>query len=164
MMRARTYGSYWGFRGWKDLFYQWVPSFIYMPGKDRSQDLLAREGLLSADNTYEHITLIGDLFFRFGVLGAILGFMAIGFILAALSRLCLAKASPLWFVGLFELSALQLYVFISDFLEYLWVIFHTWLILLVITYCLMRVAGIGYEPVKLPNNLLHPTKSPRKKG
>jgi hypothetical protein len=120
MSAARESSEGFGFRGWGDLVFRWVPSFIREKGKDRDQDLMWQQGFKPHENSGEPLTLPADLYYRFGLLGVTLGYGVLGMLLGRLTRWCRSHLDTIRFVGLMALGVLVSRIYAVDFVHALW--------------------------------------------
>jgi hypothetical protein len=120
MSAARESAGGFGFRGWGDLLFRWVPSFIREKGKDRDQDLMWQQGFKPLESSAETLTLPADLYYRFGLLGVLLGYGVLGMLLGRLTRWCQSNLDERRFVGLIALGVLSSRIYAVDFVQALW--------------------------------------------
>jgi hypothetical protein len=123
---AREAESSFGFRGWSDLFFRWVPNFIRAKGIDRDQDLMWKHGLKELEGTGEPLTLPADLYFRFGLIGIALGYFAIGIIFGCVSWHCRSRRDTVRWVGVIAMGVVSIRLYAMDFVHVVWVPFFEW--------------------------------------
>jgi hypothetical protein len=120
MSAARESTGGFGFRGWGDLVFRWLPGFIREKGKDRDQDLMWQQGFKPLESSAETLTLPADLYYRFGLLGILLGYGALGVLLGCVTRWCRSRLDALRFVGLMSLAVLVSRIYSVDFVYAVW--------------------------------------------
>jgi hypothetical protein len=120
MSAARESPGGFGFRGWGDLLFRWLPSFIREKGKDRDQDLMWQQGFKPLESSAETLTLPADLYYRFGRLGVMLGYGVLGMLLGWVTHWCRAHLDALRLVGLMALGMLVARIYAVDFVYAIW--------------------------------------------
>jgi hypothetical protein len=109
-----------GFRGWGDLAFRWVPSFIREKGRDRDQDLMWQQGFKPLESSAETLTLPADLYYRFRLPGVMLGYGVLGMLLGLVARWCWSPCDARRFVVLMALGVLACRIYAVDFVQALW--------------------------------------------
>jgi hypothetical protein len=120
MSVARESYEGFGFRGWGDLLFRWVPGFIREKGKDREQDLMWQQGFKPLETSAETLTLPADLYYRFRLLGVVLGYGVLGVLLGRITRWCRSRLDGTRLVGLMALGVLLSRIYSVDFVHALW--------------------------------------------
>jgi hypothetical protein len=120
MTTARESHDGFGFRGWSDLAFRWLPSFVREKGKDRDQDLMWQQGFKPHENSGETLTLPADLYYRFRLPGVVLGYGVLGILLGLVTRWCRLRLDSKRFVGLMALGVLAARIYAVDFVQALW--------------------------------------------
>jgi hypothetical protein len=120
MSAARESSEGFGFRGWGDLVFRWLPSFIREKGKDRDQDLMWQQGFKAHEHSGEPLTLPADLYYRFGVVGVAVGYGVLGLLLGWLTRWYHSRLSTVRFVALMATGVLIARIYAVDFVHALW--------------------------------------------
>jgi hypothetical protein len=120
MMAARESHTQFGFRGWGDLAFRWVPSFIREKGKDRDQDLMWQQGFKPLESSAETLTLPADLYYRFGLSGVMVGYTLLGVLLGWVTKWCRRHLDGIRFVGLMALGVLVARIYAVDFVHAVW--------------------------------------------
>jgi hypothetical protein len=120
MSAARESHDGFGFRGWSDLMFRWLPNFLREKGKDRDQDLMWQQGFKPLETSAEPLTLPADLYYRFGLLGVVLGYGMLGVLLGLVVRWFRSQLDAMRFVGLMALGVLVSRVYAVDFVHAVW--------------------------------------------
>jgi hypothetical protein len=141
MKKARDSERWYGARGWGDLALRWLPDFIYEKGMDRESDLLWKEGFRPLRTSFEPITLVGDLYYRFGVGGVIAGYGCLGLMFGLAARICVQKSTAMRFVALMMLSSVLFRMYTADFVHAFWIPLYDWPLAVALAVGLMRLTG-----------------------
>jgi hypothetical protein len=120
MSTARESDEGFGFRGWGDLAFRWVPGFIREKGKDREQDLMWQQGFKPLESSAETLTLPADLYYRFRLPGVLLGYAVLGTLIGRLTLSFRSRLNAPRFVGLIALGVLLSRIYAVDFVHALW--------------------------------------------
>ncbi len=79
-----------------------------------------QQGFKPLESSAETLTLPADLYYRFGLLGIILGYGVLGMLLGRVARWCRTHLDAGRFVGLMALGMLVSRVYAVDFVYALW--------------------------------------------
>ena len=120
MAYARESGVWFGFRGWGDLFFRWLPNFIREKGTDRDQHLMFHQGFKAFEASGETLTVPADLYFRFGLAGVVCGYLILGVIMGLFSWFCRMRFDTVRFVALIALAILVIRLYAIDFVNAVW--------------------------------------------
>jgi hypothetical protein len=79
-----------------------------------------QQGFKPHENSGETLTLPADLYYRFRVLGVVLGYGVLGVLLGLVTRWCRFRPDSKRFVGLMALGVLAARIYAVDFVQALW--------------------------------------------
>jgi len=136
-----------GFKGFDNFFLQYIPKAIYKAkGSNLGNDILWFEGYRVLENSFAPITLLGDAYYRFGLVGIVVVYFLYGVLISVVSgkllKNVIIKSNLFSFIILAVLTKFLVRTYSFDIIGALELITYEIPIIYIFSYVVLKVLGI----------------------